>query len=179
MPHEAKHDEADNAFYAQLDELLGLDAAGLRALALFLNLNKKSRARMTGATKEMERNARHLARAVDFFRPYFTEPEHYLATASQYLTLFKLAKLNREKATALFAKIRFDYPLYRVDEFVAEQNTRKKRKPSLAERCAQLVRAWRGMIGDLELGHGFRISANDLAAVPEVKRILEGKNAKT
>jgi hypothetical protein len=149
--HKKQQDgEMTDQEYAEFQQLLHFDAASLRALALWLNSKRKNHALMKASSAEMGRNARHLARAVDFFRPHFTDEFYYMnRTASEYLMLFEFAKLKRELAGVLFAKYHFSTPLYLLRQVI--ENAKPKRvscdkEASLAERCERvrsMAQAWK------------------------------------
>ncbi len=144
MAKKTKRDkpEMTDAEYAEFQELQHYDAASLRALALWLNQKKRNAALMKAVSAEMGRNARHLARAVDYFPPYFdvTGPYRDLATnAADYLKLFEYAKLKREAATELFARHKFALPIYILRETIKSANGNgAAHKPSLAEQVADI-----------------------------------------
>lgn len=186
MPRRRKAADDTNAaeLYAKLHECMGYNASALRAQALLLNAGKKNRTFMKMASAEMGRNARHRARAVDYFEPYFvlTEPSDVL-TVDQYLSLFAYASLPHEAAIECFAANKFDFPLYVIRERIAAMKTKRGKVPTLAERCAALVRDWRKIVVDLDskglVKESFCVSrrADELGALPEVARVLERKES--
>lgn len=160
--------------YQQLHECMHYDAASLRALALLLNANKKNREFMRFASAELGRNARNMARAVDYFALYFIGQNAEKHTADDFLRLFAYAQLKHEAAMELFAKNKFDYPLYVIRERVAAAKPQRERKPTLAERCAGIVRNWHNIaLMDKTIEKTRLNCANELAALPEVAKALE------
>jgi hypothetical protein len=118
--------------YKEFQQLRLYDGASLGALALWLNSKKKNRELMKAVSAEMGRNARHWARAVDYFKPFFIEGEH---GSHEYLVLFELAKLPHEQATTQFANVKFDYPLWRVREIVDAAKPKRTAKSKKCPKC--------------------------------------------
>lgn len=175
-----------DAEYQQFQELQHFDAASLRALALWLNTKKKNAALMKAVTAEMGRNARHMARAVDYFPPYFQDnivSEIYEDTnpaiANDYLMLFEYAKAKREVATTLFAKYRFTTPLYQLRDIVndARRNGHAAKGKTLAERMADLVKLWRGFKGTAIDYPSVFECADEIALDPAIAKVI-AKRAK-
>ncbi len=183
MARKTKRDklEMTDAEYAEFQQLQHFDAASLCALALWLNKKKKNAALMKALSAEMGRNARHLARAVDFFPPYF---DNFLEiTANNYLTLFEYAKWKREDATALFGTYGFTRTLYQLREIMTEAKANGNsaaHKPTLAEQIIDIVDKYSSTAVKAKYTAAYDALndiTDELAALPAVKSALAKQEA--
>lgn len=160
--------------YEQWREVMTYDADSLRAVALFLNKHKKNREFMKQASAEMGRNARNMARAVDYFKPFFTGEHTAVYIADDYLRLFAYAQLNRETAMELFKINKFDYPLYVIRERVAAAKPKRERKATLETRIAvKMVNALPDGDVPAEFARGIEYLKQKVCQEPEIERAIK------
>ena len=171
--------------YLEYQQISHYDAASLRALALWLNTKKRNRALMTAITAESGRNARHLARAVDYFLPHFDDPTFAdERTAREYLALFEYAKWKKADAMAMFARFRFTKGVWELRQIKADWDAAKKAakpaKPKPAQPCATcenvrvLADTWDNAV-KYDVGMGELSRSAWSGAVRELRAALNGE----
>jgi isopentenyl diphosphate isomerase/L-lactate dehydrogenase-like FMN-dependent dehydrogenase len=86
-------------YYALAEEYATYNDLSLKAMALLANENKTNKTAMRVFSFSWQRNARHMAKAVDLFQRYFTEDGH---TAKDLQALIGMAGVNKVQRDWLY-----------------------------------------------------------------------------
>ena len=89
----------EERYYALAEEYATYNDLSLKAMALLANENKSSPTAMRVFSFSWQRNARHMAKAVDLFGRFFTEDGY---TAKDYQALFGMASVNKVERDWLY-----------------------------------------------------------------------------
>lgn len=166
-------------YYAEALEICAYNAMALRAMCLWAHEHLKDKAAMKAASAAWGRNARNFGKAVEYFAPSLCSSGSDALSADEILSYVAMAALPIETATDLFHEM-YDKTLsyWQVRERVQELRGRRERKPSLAYRCAGLVREFEDAAMGMNpfTGDAFMGCAKRLREQPEVKKCLEAKN---
>lgn len=89
----------EERYYALAEEYATYNDLSLKAMALLANENKTSPTAMRVFSFSWQRNARHMAKAVDLFGRFFTEDGY---TAKDYQALIGMASVNKVERDWLY-----------------------------------------------------------------------------
>lgn len=131
------------SLYAQVEEIAKYDALSLRAMALWAHEHVKDKDAMRIASFVWQRNARYMARAVEWFDGFFKDdpdPEVIPTTTDDYLSLFTIATLPKERAEQLAEEwVMKTLQLWQVIERVKtmKQRTKQDKPPKVCPHCGE------------------------------------------
>jgi isopentenyl diphosphate isomerase/L-lactate dehydrogenase-like FMN-dependent dehydrogenase len=161
-------------YYALAEEYATYNDLSLKAMALLANENKTNPTAMRVFSFSWQRNARHMAKAVDLFQRYFTEDGH---TAKDLQALIGMAGVNKVQRDWLYTdwregRIDSHGVLQRVADIKAPKPRRSK--PDLKQRICELVQE---LEHDANNGAELIVKATKQAIADKLREILDAPRA--
>jgi hypothetical protein len=117
----------EERYYALAEEYATYNDLSLKAMALLANQHKKNGTAMRVFSFSWQRNARHMARAVDLFGRFFTEDGH---TAKDLQALIGMAAVNKAERDWLYT----DWREGRLDSHGVLQRVADIKAPKVREK---------------------------------------------
>lgn len=179
---EPEPDDHADAVFDEASEIAGLHVRLLIGITEYAYSHADDKDALDALKTVFHWNPRHMIRAYERFPEVFYPSGADGQSWENIVGCWTLGKVKDDEAAQ---KLYDDWgantwDLAQLREAVKAANGTRERKPTLAERCAELVELWEdegegSKVKNEEFSKALWLCADQLAALPEVKRTREAK----